>query len=67
MLERILKLWCRLMHNAAMWPMHGQYICARCLREHPVPWEVRQPLPVSVPARTPRPVLPASASMDICA
>jgi len=22
-----------------MWPMHGKYICPRCLCEYPVPWE----------------------------
>jgi hypothetical protein len=27
------------MHNNAMWPMHGKYICPDCLREHPVAWE----------------------------
>jgi hypothetical protein len=27
------------MHTEAMWPMHGKYICPRCLREYPVTWE----------------------------
>ena len=31
--------WCKSMHNEAMWPMHGKYICPRCLLEYPVPWE----------------------------
>jgi len=65
MVERFLSAWCRLTHDAAMWPMHGRYTCARCLRQHPVSWEARQPL--VMPARRPRPVPVASASMDICA
>ena len=32
--------WCKSMHNGAMWPMHGKYICPRCLLEFPVAWEV---------------------------
>ena len=27
------------MHNRAMWPIHGKYICPQCLREHRVNWE----------------------------
>jgi hypothetical protein len=28
------------MHNDdAMWPIHGKYICKRCLREYTVTWE----------------------------
>jgi hypothetical protein len=22
-----------------MWPIHGRYVCSRCLREYPVEWE----------------------------
>ena len=28
------------MHTEAMWPIHGKYICPRCLREHVLAWEV---------------------------
>ena len=63
MTEKFLDAWCRLMHNAAMWPMNGKYTCARCLREHPVPWEEHQSL--AMPVRRPNPA--ASASMDVCA
>ena len=31
--------WCKNMHTEAMWPIHGKYICPRCLREYPVAWE----------------------------
>jgi hypothetical protein len=31
-------LWCRTMHNDVLYPVHGKYTCARCLREWPVPW-----------------------------
>lgn len=33
-------LWCRLFHHAALWPIHNRYVCATCLREHPVEWEI---------------------------
>ena len=39
MLNWIRSTWCKSMHNEAMWPMHGKYICPRCLREYPVAWE----------------------------
>lgn len=39
MWNRIADLWCKKMHSDAMWPIHGRYICKRCLREHPVEWE----------------------------
>ena len=66
MWERILAAWCRKMHNEAMWPMHGRYICRKCLREHRVVWEGsyrEAPL-----ADSHRPASStASASMDACA
>jgi hypothetical protein len=39
MLNRIADLWCQKMHREAMWPIHGRYVCRRCLREHAVNWE----------------------------
>jgi hypothetical protein len=39
MWDRIADLWCRKMHNEAMWPIHGKYVCKRCFREYPVEWE----------------------------
>ncbi|MGP8244142.1 MAG: hypothetical protein ACLQVN_06450 [Bryobacteraceae bacterium] len=54
MSERIASFWCRVAHTKAMWPMHGKYICPRCLREYPVVWgEVEAPAPVAAgkPAR----------------
>jgi hypothetical protein len=41
MLERIQRLWCRTAHTQRMWPIHGRYICAQCLRQHPVAWDRR--------------------------
>ena len=38
-------LWCRLIHPAPMWPVHGYYRCPACHRQYPVPWE---PRPVAV-------------------
>jgi hypothetical protein len=52
MWDRISELWCRSMHNKAMWPMHGKYICPDCLREHPVVWDdIPQASETAQPAR----------------
>jgi len=32
-------LWCRLMHNAPMWPIHATYRCRICMRSYPIPWD----------------------------
>jgi hypothetical protein len=37
-LERIGALWCALLHNSPMWPIHGHYQCRTCRRRFPVPW-----------------------------
>jgi len=63
MWERFLAAWCRMTHNEAMWPMHGRYVCRRCLREHEVEW-AGAPRVTTPPARAAR---TASASMDVCA
>ena len=39
MMNWIRSTWCKSMHTEVMWPMHGKYICPRCLREYPVAWE----------------------------
>ena len=39
MWNRISELWCRKMHDRAMWPIHGKYTCQQCFREYPVAWE----------------------------
>src|ERR1700684_978136 len=31
-------VWCGLMHNSPMWPIHGQYQCRDCGRTYPVQW-----------------------------
>ena len=43
MWNRIADLWCRKMHGEAMWPIHGKYVCKRCLREYPVAWDGHVP------------------------
>ena len=42
MLDRISEAWCKTMHSDAMWPIHGRYRCARCLREHRVEWDYQE-------------------------
>ena len=36
--EALGNLWCRLIHDAPMWPIHGEYQCRVCLRRYGVPW-----------------------------
>lgn len=31
-------LWCDLVHDSPMWPIHGQYQCRTCGRRYPVLW-----------------------------
>jgi len=33
------EFWCKMMHPATTWPIHGRYRCRKCWREYPVPWE----------------------------
>jgi hypothetical protein len=35
---RLRAVWCRLMHDAAMWPIHGIYRCRTCGQSYPIPW-----------------------------
>lgn len=39
MFERIARLWCKRAHARPMWPIHGRYICAKCLRQQAVAWD----------------------------
>jgi len=65
MWDKIMAAWCRKMHDQAMWPMHGRYICGKCLREHRVAWEGYTAVPVPDSQRPAAST--ASASMDACA
>src|SRR5712692_1274500 len=39
-------LWCDFMHDAPMWPIHGEYECRICGRRYSVPWAGDRPLPM---------------------
>jgi hypothetical protein len=39
MWNKLGEVWCRLMHESPMWPIHGQYECRTCRRRYPVVWE----------------------------
>jgi acetone carboxylase gamma subunit len=39
MWDKISELWCKIMHDRTMWPIHGRYICPDCMREYAVEWE----------------------------
>ena len=43
LLDRMEELWCRYMHDHAMWPINGRYLCGVCLREYPVQFEGPEP------------------------
>ena len=49
-MNRLEELWCKFMHDAAMWPMHGRYECRICGREYAVAWENPQRSPAPAPA-----------------
>lgn len=34
-------LWCELMHDSLMWPIHSQYQCRTCGRQYMVPWALQ--------------------------
>ena len=36
--EGLRVLWCRLMHDAAMWPIRGTYRCRTCGQSYTIPW-----------------------------
>lgn len=38
LMETLAKVWCSLVHDSPMWPMHGRYECRVCGREYPVEW-----------------------------
>jgi hypothetical protein len=38
-MKRIGELWCNLMHESSMWPIHGRYQCSTCGREYRVAWQ----------------------------
>ena len=49
--EKLGTLWCALMHDSTMWPIHGEYRCRTCGRHHPVPWAAETMVPIDVQAR----------------
>jgi hypothetical protein len=38
MWKRLGAVWCSLMHEQPMWPIHGRYECGICGRQHEVAW-----------------------------
>jgi len=64
-------LWCDFMHDAPMWPIHGEYECRICGRRYPVPWAGDGPLPMPAkltaaePARIGRSGVPSFRSASL--
>jgi hypothetical protein len=51
---RFAAFWCRLMHDAPTWPIHGAYRCRICGQVYRVPWaggQVLEPPPIDVAPR----------------
>jgi hypothetical protein len=46
-------LWCGLMHDSPLWPIHGQYQCGACGRRYSVPWDDDSLPPAQVPVARP--------------
>lgn len=38
LVEEVERIWCSAMHSHVMWPVHGEYRCAVCLRAYPIPF-----------------------------
>lgn len=38
MMHTLATLWCEIVHDSPMWPIHGRYECRVCGREYPVEW-----------------------------
>jgi hypothetical protein len=63
-------LWCDFMHDAPMWPIHGEYECRICGRRYSVPWAGdRLPAPAKLiaaePARIHRARVPSFRSASL--
>jgi len=63
-------LWCDFMHDAPMWPIHGEYECRICGRRYSVPWAGdRLPAPAKLiaaaPARIHRAGVPSFRSASL--
>lgn len=43
--ETIGVLWCSLMHDSPMWPIHGEYECRDCGRRYSIPWAAEKSAP----------------------
>lgn len=73
-LETIRELWCEVMHDSPMWPIHGHYDCRTCGRRYTVPWtEERQMLTPAARsshvqrARVPSALLPLAVVLALLA
>jgi outer membrane lipoprotein-sorting protein len=60
--ESLGALWCGLMHESVMWPIHGQYECRTCGRHFPALVEARTETRIEAPAirRAQRPSWPTA-------
>jgi hypothetical protein len=58
-------IWCGLMHESVMWPIHGQYRCRTCGRRYPALADQAADEARAVPAKRPlfRPALPLLAAV----
>ena len=64
MWNRISEVWCKTMHNRAMWPIHGRYVCPECLREYRVAWEGPAP-PSEYAESLPKAGIPITSTLSL--
>lgn len=43
MIEKLGDIWCEVVHDSPMWPIHGEYECRQCGRHHQVVWGNSRP------------------------
>ena len=58
LMDKIGRMWCRLMHDSVSWPIHGQYHCWTCMRQYDVPWTAE-------PQKTPVMTIRTAASRPV--
>jgi hypothetical protein len=42
LIEKLLVVWCRIMHNNITWPHRSHYECRTCGRCYAVPWAAQE-------------------------
>lgn len=65
MFQLIGELWCKAVHTQTMWPVNGNYLCAKCLRRYPVAWESKTATPGNRSFALPRPAKDSRSTVKL--